>query len=347
MKIRALAALAALVPAFALAACASSDTAPAGTDGADAGTGAASGTITLYTSEPQEKIDEIIAAYNEFNPDVTVEVFRAGTGELKTRVQTEKETGGIQADVILAADVPTFEKYADAGDLLELDVPEAANLDPKFVDPEGFWVGTRVIPTVIAYNTNAFDAQTAPTSWHDLTKPEYSGQIAMPNPDVSGAAAFNAAVWLDEPKLGEEWLTALMANEPTILESNGPVGNAVAEGTANIGIVVDYVIRDRAAQGSPVTVVYPSEGAPYVSQPAGVFAASENPEAANEFVNFLVSQQGQQLAVSQAYVPVRDDAGAPEGAPALSEITLLDPDLARIAEIQPDAVAKFKELAGL
>ena len=68
-------------------------------------------------------------------------------------------------------------------------------------------VGTRLLPTVIAVNTNI--VTDAPTSWQDLTDAQYAGKIAMPNPDVSGAAAYNAAVWLDNDRLGKTWLEAL------------------------------------------------------------------------------------------------------------------------------------------
>ncbi|MBD7996471.1 ABC transporter substrate-binding protein [Arthrobacter sp. Sa2CUA1] len=305
----------------------------------------ATGTLTVYTSEPQAKIDELVAAYNKVNPEVSVEVFRAGTGELKTRIATEKETGGIQADVILAADVPTFEAYAAEGDLQVLDIDNAGELNQEIdglVDAEGYYVGTRIIPTVIAYNTTLVDS--APESWAELTNAEYKGLIAMPNPDVSGAAAFNTTVWLETPALGENWLKNLISNEPTVLESNGPVGQAVAAGTSGIGIVVDYVARELAAKGSPISLNYPSDGVPYVSQPAGVFTDSKNPDAANEFVEFLVSKEGQELAVAQSYLPVRDDAGVPEGAPELADLQLLNPDLAVIAEKQAGAVAKFNEL---
>lgn len=302
----------------------------------------ATGTLTVYTSEPQAKIDELVAAYNEVNPEVSVEVFRAGTGELKTRIATEKETGGIQADVILAADVPTFEAYAAEGDLQVLDIDNAGELNQEIVDPEGYYVGTRIIPTVIAYNTTLVDS--APESWAELGDEEYKGMIAMPNPDVSGAAAFNTTVWLETPPLGENWLKNLIKNEPTVLESNGPVGQAVAAGTSGIGIVVDYVARELAAKGSPISLSYPSDGVPYVSQPAGVFNDSKNPDAANEFVEFLVSKEGQELAVAQSYLPVREDAGVPAGAPSLADLELLNPDLAVIAEKQASAVAKFNDL---
>lgn len=299
-------------------------------------------TITLYTSEPQEKADELVAAFNEVHPEITVEVFRAGTGDLTTRVATEQETGKIQADVFLAADAGTFENYAAEDLLLQYTPADVDALDPAVVDPEGYYTGTRIIPTVIAYNTDAITE--APESWAELTDAEFADRLVMPNPDVSGAAAYNAAVWLDEDQLGEEWLTALAANRPVIADSNGPVSQAVASGTQPVGIVVDYLVRELADQGSPIAVSYPTEGVPYVSQPAGIFADSENVEASQAFVDFLVSEDGQKLAVEQSYLPVRSDVGTPEGAPELDDIAILSPDLEVIRSTQADAVETFREL---
>lgn len=300
-----------------------------------------SGTITLYTSEPQAKIDELIAKFNETYPDITVEVFRAGTGDLTTRIETELTTGGVQADVLLAADAPTFDKYV-AQDLFAPLEADLTNVLPEVIDPNGFYVGTRVIPTVIAYNTTMVTEP--PTSWQSLTDASYADQIVMPNPDVSGAAAFNASVWLLNPDLGQAWLEALAANKPIIADSNGPVSQAVAAGAQPIGIVVDYLVRDLAAQGSPIGVSYPTEGVPYVYQPVGVFANSDNLEAAQVFAAWLVSEEGQALAVSQNYLPVRTDVTSPEGAPAMSELKLMEFDLAEVGAKKTEAVELFNSL---
>jgi len=299
-------------------------------------------TITLYTSEPQEKADALVAAFNEIHPEVSVDVFRAGTGDLTARIAAEQASGGIQADVLLAADAPTFEDYAADGLLRKYAPADVGALDPAVVDPEGFYTGTRIIPTVIAYNTGMITEP--PSSWSELTDPEYADRIVMPNPDVSGAAAYNAAVWLDEPQLGEEWLSALAKNRPVIADSNGPVSQAVATGAQPVGIVVDYLVRELAAQGSPIAVSYPNEGVPFVSQPAGIFADSDAPEAAEAFVDFLVSAEGQKLAVTQSYLPVRSDVGTPEGAPSLDDIAILAPELETIRATQPAAVEAFREL---
>lgn len=299
-------------------------------------------TITLYTSEPQAKADALVAAFNETHPEVTVEIFRAGTGDLTARIAAEQTSGEIQADVLLAADSATFENYAADGLLAQYTPKDVESLNPDVVDDENFYVGTRIIPTVIAYNTTLIT--TPPTSWQELTDAAYADKIVMPNPDVSGAAAYNAAVWMNEDALGETWLENLAKNKPVIADSNGPVSQAVATGTQPVGIVVDYLVRELAAQGSPIAVSYPTEGVPYVSQPAGIFADSDSPEAAQAFIDFLVSAEGQKLAVEQAYLPVRSDVGSPEGAPAMSDITIFSPDLETIRSSQDAAVETFRTL---
>lgn len=311
-------------------------------DAKASGAASEAASLTLYTSEPQEKIDELVAAFAEEQPKISVEVFRAGTGDLTARIAAEEKAGAVGADLLLAADAGTFEDYAERDLLLEYASPEASSILPEMLDPENFYVGTRMLPTVIAVNTNVITAP--PESWQDLTDPAYAGKIAMPNPDVSGAAAYNAAVWLDDAQLGKTWLEDLAKNAPLIVDSNGPVSQAVADGSSPVGIVVDSLVRDLAAAGSPIAAVYPSEGVPYVTQPVGIFANSDEPDAAKLFVDFLISKRGQEIAVSQSYLPIRSDVAAPKGAPEVADLALLSPELDTIRSTQADAVATFNGL---
>ncbi|MFC7464026.1 ABC transporter substrate-binding protein [Brachybacterium sp. GCM10030252] len=343
----ALALLASTTAAAGLAACSepADPDAAAGDAGASDAGGGESTTITLYTSEPQAKIDELIAAFNEEHPEITVETFRAGTGDLKARIDTEKETGAVGADVLIAADAPTFEGYKAEDLLAPYEPAEEDALLPEVLDADGYYVGTRIIPTVIMVNTN--EITEPPTSWQELTGEQYRDQLVMPNPDVSGAAAYNAAVWLADDQLGEAWLSDLAANNPVIAESNGPTSQAVAEAAQPVGIVVDYLVRDLAAEGSPVEVSYPSEGVPYISQPGAIFADSQHPEAAATFLDFVVSTTGQELAVAQSYLPVREDAGTPEGAPAMADIALMTPEADAVTtDQQAAAVDTFNGIMG-
>lgn len=178
-----LVAASAAATAFVLVAC--SEPTEGGSDAAADSTGASGDeqvTLTVYTSEPEEKVDEINAAFMEAHPDITVEVYRAGTGDLNARIASEKESGDIEADILWAADSPTFEGYAAEGDLAELENVDTEGIMEEVVDEEGFYVGTRIIPTVIAYNTDVISEDEAPKSWQDLLDPKYKDQLVMPDP---------------------------------------------------------------------------------------------------------------------------------------------------------------------
>lgn len=299
-------------------------------------------TLTVYTSEPENKVDEINRAFMDANPDIEVEVYRAGTGDLNARIATEKETGQIEADVLWAADSPTFEGYAADGDLAELENVDVDAVIDEAVDEEGYYVGTRIIPTVIAYNTEVMEQDQLPSTWADLTDPQYADMLVMPDPAVSGAAAFNASAWKNNDELGEEWINALGENNPMIAASNGPTSQEIAGGSRPVGVVVDYLVRDLADDGSPIEVIYPEDGVPYITEPAGVFADSDNQEAAERYINFLISPEGQELAVEQNYLPVREDVGSPEGAPALADTPLMEMDLEVVTEDQANAIEVFQ-----
>ncbi len=305
--------------------------------------GGPSGEVVLYTSEPQENADETVAAFNEQYPDIAVQVFRSGTGELLTKIEAEEEAGGVQADVFLAADAPTFENLKSR-DLFAEYVPEGAGeIAEGFKDPDGFYTGTRLISTIIGYNTD--QVQEPPQSWQDLTAPEYRGnRIGMPSPDYSGAAAYNIALWSSRPELGAPFIEGLAANEPTVLEGNGQVREGLANGQFPVGIIIDYMVRDAEQQGSPVAGVFPEEGVPVITEPVAIFESSENREAAQAFVDFLVSQEGQELAASQNYVPIVPGVEPPEGAPSLEEIDTLEGDLQQLVADQDAAKERFNEL---
>ena len=314
-----------------------------GGQGGGSSGGGPSGQIVLYTSEPQENADETVAAFNEQYPDIEVQVFRTGTGELLTRIESEEAAGGVQADVLLAADAPTFENLKSKDLFVEYTPTGAEEIAEEFKDPDGFYTGTRLISTIIGYNTD--QVQEPPRSWQDLLDPLYQGQrIGMPSPDYSGAAAYNIALWYARPELGAPFVEGLAENQPTVVEGNGQVREGLANGQFPVGVIIDYMVRDLEQQGSPVSGVFPEEGVPVITEPVAIFEGSENQEAAQAFADFLVSREGQELAASQNYVPIVPGVEPPEGAPSLDEIDILQGDLQELVADQDAAKERFNQL---
>ena len=328
--------------AVALVGCSEPSTSESTTTAASTAASGEKTVLTLYTSEPEDKVDEINRAFTEENPDVEVQVYRAGTGDLKARIEAERTSGKVEADLIWAADAPTFEGFKSEDLLVKLKDVNTDQVLDEVVDADGFYVGTRLIPTVIAYNTEVLDQADAPTSWADLTDEKFRDKIVMPDPAVSGAAAFNATVWMNNDKLGEAWVSDLGANNPMIAASNGPTSQEIASGGHPVGVVVDYLVRDLAAKGSPIKEVYATEGSPYITEPIAVFKDSANQDAAERYINFILSEKAQQIAVEQNYLPVIDSVGTPGDAPKLSDIALMNLDLDTLTAKRQESVEFFQ-----
>ena len=54
------------------------------------------GHLVIYTSEPQDLVTEMLDDFVSKNPGVTYELFRSGTGDVKTKLSTELDAGSTE-----------------------------------------------------------------------------------------------------------------------------------------------------------------------------------------------------------------------------------------------------------
>jgi iron(III) transport system substrate-binding protein len=305
---------------------------------------AAADTLTVYTSQPDSDAQQTADAFQAANPDITVEWVRDGTTQLMARVAAEKSAGQPQADVLLIADTVTLEGMAQAGDLAQYPSPEAAAYDAALYSADGYYHSTKLITTGIVYNTGA---DTVPTSWADLAKPEMAGLVAMPSPLYSGAALIHLATLTDDAALGWDYYQALADNKTLAEGGNGGVFKAVAAGEKPYGVLVDYMALRAKAEGSPIEFVFPEEGVSYVTEPVAIMAGTDNMEAAEKFVDFLLSEAGQNLVVQMGYIPARAGIASPVGFPARDEIKLMPFDPVKALANADSNKAQFAEVFGV
>lgn len=301
-------------------------------------------TLTLYTSQPNEDAQKTVDAFQAAHPGTTVDWVRDGTTQLMTRLAAETAAGVAPPDVLLIADTVTLEGLAQQGQLAAYASPEAAAYDPALYSAEGFYHSTKLITTGIVYNTAA---DMVPTAWADLEKPEYKGLVASPSPLYSGAALIHLAAVTSHPDLGWAHYEALAANEMLADGGNGGVFKAVASGEKPYGILVDYMALRAKADGSPVDFVFPSEGLTYVTEPVAIMAGAANMAGAQAFVDFVLSEPGQQLVAGMGYIPARNGVAAPAGFPARDTLTLMPFDAAKALADTDANKARFAEVFGV
>lgn len=303
----------------------------------------AKGKLVLYTSQPERDASQTVAAFRRVQPNVDVEIFRSGTTEVMGKLAAEFAAGQPKPDVLLIADAASMEALKGEGRLLAYKEAKVDGLATGSYDNDRTYFGSKLITTGIAVNTAA---KSRPTSWADLAKPEYKGQIAMPSPLYSGAAAIMLGTMTARSDLGWKYFEQLKADDAVAVRGNGAVLNAVANGEKAYGVLVDFMAFNAKAKGSPIDFVFPSEGLPAVTEPVAILKTASNPAAARAFVDFILSDEGQKLAVSMGYIPARASVGMPSWYPAGTKINLMPTDITKVVQSNNANLQRFAELFG-
>lgn len=303
-----------------------------------------SGKLAFYTSQPEEDVTKLVAAFNKKYPEVKVESFRSGTEEVTAKIQAENQAGKVQADVLLLADSVTFEGLKKQNLLSSYKSPELSKIPKDLVDPDGMYAGTKVMATVLAINTQK--VKTPPTSWKALASTESKDAGIMPSPLYSGAAAYNLGVLTRTDGFGWDYFKGLKANNISVIKGNGAVLNAVASGEKSYSMVVDYLVAREKAKGSPVDLIYPTEGVPVITEPIAIMKNTANEKAAKAFVDFVLSEDGQKVASDIGYTPIREGVPAPKGLKSISEFKVISSDISKLAEARDADKKQFTQLFG-
>jgi iron(III) transport system substrate-binding protein len=269
-----------------------------------------SGTIRLYTSVTQATVDAVAAGYASAHPGVTVEVFRAPTGELAARIAAELRDGRIQGDVLWLTDPLSIQAYASQHLLRAWEPGEAAGIDEAYRG-ESYW-GTRFLNMVMVRGSGVTPG---PLAWSDLTDPAYRDAVAIPDPGFAGSAFGALGYFALSTAAGLDFYSSLKANGTVQLKTPDEVTAGVAEGRFKVGMTLDNSARTAVTKGSPVAMAWPTDGAIAMYSPIGVVDATANASAAESFVDFVLSDPGQQAIAGTGWQPIKPGAGgpAPEG----------------------------------
>jgi len=299
------------------------------------------GVLVLYTSQPEQDAAKTTAAFKAVYPEVTVQVFRSGTVEVMGKLSAEFAAGQPTADVLLIADAVSMESLKKDSRLLAYPRANVKGFPAGSYDTDRTYFGSKLITSGIAFHTSA---PVKPTSWQDLVRPELKGQVTLPSPLYSGAAAIQLSTLAARGDLGWKFFQALRANDAAPVQGNGAVLKAVSSGEKTYGVLVDYMAFNAKAKGSPIDFVFPKEGVTAVTEPVAILKTTKNPEAARAFVDFILSDEGQKLALAMGYIPAKAGVGSPAWLPPGTRINLMPIDTAAVLKTGADDKQKFSDL---
>ena len=305
----------------------------------------AEGPLVVYSGRSEELVGPLVEQF-ESESGIDVEIRYADSSELAATLLAEgAET---EADVFFAQDPASL--GAAASLMSQLPEETLDLVDARFRDGEGRWVGTSGRVRVVAHNTDS--DLPLPETIDDVVDPVWVGQLGVA-PTNGSFLAFVSAMILERGEDGtREWLEALAANDPVEFDGNAPIVEATDTGELAGGLVNHYYLLRLRAEGQGNNTenhFIPAGDVGSLVMPAGVgvMAATQQPEAAQQFVDFLLAEEAQTFFATETFeFPLIEGVPQPDGVPPLTEIEAPDIDLSELAGVL-DLATRLVAEAGL
>ena len=256
-----------------------------------------SGDLTIYSGRGEELVGSLIDQFEQ-ETGLNVEVRYGSTAEMAATIL--EEGANSPADVYYGQDAGALGALAQAGRLTLLPEDVLNQVDPRFRSPEGLWVGTSGRARVVVYSTKKLSEADLPDDIFGFCAPEWQGRLGWAPTNGSFQAFVTALRVVEGEERAREWLSCIQANEPVVFPGNAPIVAAVAAGEIDAGFVNHYYLFQFLAEEGedfPVRNYHPRAGdvgAMVNVAGVGIVDTSDNKEAAEAFVRFLLRESSQQ-----------------------------------------------------
>lgn len=222
-----------------------------------------------------------------------------------------------RADVFWSGDPIRAALLKERGLSLPYHSPQASGLPPQFSDRDGFFTGFAARLRVIVYNRKLVPQDALPESVFDLLQPRFSSKACIANP-LFGTTSMQAAALFEQlgDTQGTNFFRELSRNGVAVLSSNGEVRRRVAAGDFQIGLTDSDDVSVAIKEGQSLGFIIPDQkgrGTVLIPCAAVLIKGGPNPESAKKFIDFLVSEEVEQLLAQSdaSHVPLRASVEPP------------------------------------
>jgi iron(III) transport system substrate-binding protein len=278
--------------------------------------------LVIYSSLDAPLARPLIEAFQTLNPDVAVRYEDLLTGEIAERVMRETASGGTTADLVFSSAMDLTVKLANDGYAAEADLANAAAW-PDWAVWRGMVFALTFEPAVIVYHRPAFpegppDTRAGLIDWLATAPPGRIGTY-----DIARSAVGYLFLMRDQEHFADLWpLVAAMGRAGVqTFPTSQDVIERVNAGSLHIGYnILGSYAADRMADMPDLGLVLPRDYVVVVSRVALVPAAAASPDLGRDFLDFLLSREGQTLLAERLRLPaVSLEVAGKDSAAAMQE----------------------------
>lgn len=283
------------------------------------------------------EIDEVInRGFMKKHPFVQAKKFRIQSQRLLVRFEAESNAGKHVADIVRTTDwyIDIFKKK---GLLMRYESPERKFYPDDLKDRDGYYTALYMFLHAMAYNTRMVPKSEVPRSYDELLHPKWKEKLGL---EDAAYVWFVNLLALKGEKQGFEFMKRLAAQNVNLRSGTTLLANLVVAG--EIPLVLDlyaYQVERLKKNGAPINWVAVEPAIAHTVL-GGISKNAPHPNAAKLFMDYLLSEEGQNIYLSEDNQPARKGLYAP-WFPRGIKLRMNNPEMTdRLGEYQ----RKFHEL---
>ena len=265
--------------------------------------------ITLYSGRGESLVAPLIEQF-EAETGIRVNVRYGDTAELAVLLQ--EEGAATPADVYWAQDGGALGALSRAGLFAGMPADITDGLPEIYTNATGDWAATSGRARVLVYHPDRVSEDELPGSILELSDERYRGRVGWAPTNGSFQSFVTAMRIMHGDERTREWIEGLLAGDAPTFRNNTATVEGVAAGDADMGIVNHYYLL-RFLEEDPdyplEQVFFDAGDVGNLVNVAGVGISrhADNPDGAEAFVRFLLSNDAQQYFTDDVFeYPVTD-----------------------------------------
>jgi iron(III) transport system substrate-binding protein len=262
------------------------------------------GKVVWYTTLiVNQAIRPLKQAFEKAYPGIELQYARSDESPITAKILAEAQAGRVQADVFdgLTNMVP----LKRAGLVATHVPPSAGKIPADLKDRDGYWTSILIYVFAPGINTTMVSKEQAPKTYQDLLDPRWRSKMAWNPGSMAGAIGFVGATLMSMGDArGMDYLKALSAQRIVNVEASGrAILDQVIAGEYPMGLMMfNHHTVISAQKGAPSDWLK-LEPVPVALDAVGVLKDAPHPSAARLLVDFLTSEEGQQVLQKANYLP--------------------------------------------
>jgi iron(III) transport system substrate-binding protein len=261
------------------------------------------GEIVWYTTMSSDQSNAFMARFQQKYPFLNPSIIRLGGSALLSRIVTEAKAGKYFFDVAHGTGEIVL-PLMDMGLLAPYVSPERKMIPDDLKDRKGLWTSVYVNSVVLGFNTQLMKGQPIPRSYNDLLLPRWKGRKISVDDTYATFLQGLISVWGKDKAL--DYLKRLAEQEPVVMRGSTVRVQLAAAGEFPLVIAYANIIQYLAEKGAPLDWVA-LEPAVISVNTVMASAKASHPNAARLFIDFTLSNEGQEKLWDFQRIPTRND----------------------------------------